>query len=84
VTRPRQDFALGSILHGVGIHLFSRYAAFQRMHPMSGGIGRVRRDHAADFRPYRRKWFDIDLAPLPASLQLSREETVINRRAKIS
>jgi hypothetical protein len=84
LTRPRRDFGLGSLLHGVGLHLFSRYAAWQRMHPMSGGVGRVRRDQLSDFMPYRRKLFGFELAPLPSSLQLSPEEAALNRGAKIS
>ena len=44
---------------------FNRYCAWQGMHPMSGGIGRVRLDRVTDYAPLRRERFDIDLAPLP-------------------
>jgi hypothetical protein len=46
---------------------FNRYCAWQGMHPMSGGIGRVRLDRATDYARLRRERFDIDLAPLPQS-----------------
>ena len=49
---------------------FNRYCAWRRMHPMSGGVGRVRRDGVADYIALRRAAFGFDLAPLPRSLQL--------------
>jgi radical SAM superfamily enzyme YgiQ (UPF0313 family) len=69
------------LAHSLGLHLFCRFAAFRRMHPMSGGIGRVYRDQASHYRHLRRKLFDIDLAPLPESLQLSEEDRMLNSRA---
>jgi hypothetical protein len=59
-------------------NLFSRYAAFRKMHPMSGGIGRVFLDHVDDYRKLRMNRFGFDLVPLPKSLQLSEEELVLN------
>jgi len=59
-------------------NVFSRYSAFRRMHPMSGGVGRVVRDHVDDYLPLRIKTFGFDLVPLPKSLQLSAEELVLN------
>jgi hypothetical protein len=67
--------------HGVALYLFSRFAAFRRMHPMSGGIGRVFRDRSTDYLYLRRKRFGISLAPLPASLQLSSHDAALNSRA---
>jgi hypothetical protein len=67
--------------HCIALHLFSRFAAFRQMHPMSGGIGRVFRDGNADYLYLRRKRFGVSLAPLPASLQLSSEDAAINSRA---
>jgi hypothetical protein len=52
---------------------FNRYCAWKGMHPMSGGIGRVRLDRAADYAVLRRQRFDIDLAPLPESRRLDAE-----------
>jgi radical SAM superfamily enzyme YgiQ (UPF0313 family) len=68
--------------HGIGLHLFSRFAAYRRMHPMSGGIGRVFRDQSKDYLYLRKKRFGISLAPLPASLQLSSEDEALNSRAR--
>ena len=56
---------------------FNRYCAWQGMHPMSGGIGRVRLDRATDYAPLRSERFDIDLAPLPQN----RRPEVDNRDA---
>lgn len=60
-------------LEGVGANLFARYAAMRRMHPMSGGVGRVALDHADRYRPLRRARFGYDLVPLPASLPAESE-----------
>ena len=67
--------------HGIALHLFSRFAAFRRMHPMSGGIGRVYRDGSDDYLYLRRRRFGVHLAPLPASLALSAEDEALNKRA---
>ncbi|HLV01413.1 MAG TPA: radical SAM protein [Acidobacteriota bacterium] len=55
-------------LGGLPSALFARLCAWRRMHPMSGGIGRLRKDHVRDFLDLRRKTFDFSLAPLPESL----------------
>jgi len=68
--------------HGIALHLFSRFAAFRRMHPMSGGIGRVYRDSNTDYLYLRRKRFGVSLAPLPASLQLSADDAALNTKAQ--
>jgi hypothetical protein len=56
---------------------FNRYCAWQGMHPMSGGICRVRLDRAADYAALRRKRFDIDLAPLPQSRRLEDNRAIV-------
>lgn len=61
--------------------VFKRYTASQRMHPMSGGVDRIRADTVADYASLRRAVYDIDLAPLPDSLSLSRHDEALNRRA---
>lgn len=68
---PNQSPALFRALEGFGLHLFSRFSAFRRTHPMSGGIGRVSLDAVDDYRGLRVKRFGFDLVPLPNSLQLS-------------
>ena len=69
---------------GLGLDLFSRYSAYRRMHPMSGGIGRVRRDRYDDYRNLRRKRFGFDIVPLPESLRLSIEDIELNNQARIT
>lgn len=59
--------------------VFSRYSAWRRTHPMSGGVGRVLRDRMDDFLALRRETFGFELAPLPRSLQLSAAEAALNR-----
>jgi len=61
---------------------FTRYCAWRRRHPMSGGVGRVRLDGAQDFLALRKKTFGCELAPLPRSLALPEEEDLANRRIK--
>ena len=68
----------------LGQPLFSRFAVWKKMHPMSGGISRVRLDSAADYRELRKRQFDIDQAPLPKSLALSPADAELNRRVKLA
>jgi pyruvate-formate lyase-activating enzyme len=68
----------------VAFPLFSRYCAWRKTHPMSGGIGRVRRDSVADYIAFRRSRYGIDLAPLPANLELSAPDAEMNRRVKLA
>jgi radical SAM superfamily enzyme YgiQ (UPF0313 family) len=72
-----------ALLSVAGYALQSRLAAAARLHPMAGGIGRVRLDRAADYAALRRR-FGFDLAPLPANLPLSAADEGINRRAKLA
>jgi hypothetical protein len=51
--------------------LFSRYSAFRRRHPMSGGVGLLHRDHVADYSGFRKGVFNVDRIPLPKSLVVS-------------
>jgi hypothetical protein len=73
-----------ALRHGIGLHFFSRFSAYRKVHPMSGGIGRVFRDGANDYIDLRRKRFGFELAPLPQSLQLSAEDAALNNRARVS
>jgi hypothetical protein len=79
--RPR---AVGGFLPYLGHPVFSRYAAERRMHPMSGGIGRVNVDSFADYRELRIRQFGYEQIPLPASLGLSSADAELNRRVKIA
>jgi hypothetical protein len=66
-----------------GASVQSRLGIARRVHPMSGGIGRVRRDHVDDHLPLRRRYFGLDRVPLPRSLALTAADQAINRRAKL-
>jgi pyruvate-formate lyase-activating enzyme len=59
--------------------VFSRYTAASRMHPMSGGVDRLRIDNVSDYISLRRQIYDIDLAPLPDNLVLSSHDENLNR-----
>jgi hypothetical protein len=49
----------------------SRLAAAQQMHPMAGGMHRVRLDTASEYIGLRRRCYGFDLAPLPRALSPS-------------
>jgi hypothetical protein len=51
------------------------------MHPMSGGVDRLRIDNVSDYISLRRQIYDIDLAPLPDNLVLSSHDENLNRQA---
>jgi hypothetical protein len=61
--------------------VFCRYTATHRKHPMAGGVDPIRIDTVSDYITLRRKRYDIDLAPLPASLQLTAQDEALNRSA---
>jgi hypothetical protein len=62
---------------------FVRFAVDQGMHPMDGGIYRFRLDAAKDYQHLRRKYYDIDLAPMPKSLKLSAQDDAFNRSKRL-
>jgi radical SAM superfamily enzyme YgiQ (UPF0313 family) len=73
-----------SVLFAVsGFSVMARMASARRVHPMAGGIARVRRDRVADYSALRRRAFGIERAPLPSSLALSKADEELNRRAKL-
>jgi radical SAM superfamily enzyme YgiQ (UPF0313 family) len=82
-TLKHKDIAAG-FLPGLGYPLFSRYCGWKRMHPMSGGVGRVRRDSAADYSALRKSRYGLDCVPLPLNLRLSERDEEMNRRVKIA
>ena len=81
-TFLRNPFSTDALV-GLNQPVFSRYSAYRRRHPMSGGVGLLRRDHAADYSRLRREIFGIDLAPLPKSLVLSEADAVRNAQARL-
>ena len=54
----------------LGSALFHRWSAHRNVHPMSGGIGRVKIDRASDYRERRVSTYGIELAQLPQSIAL--------------
>ena len=84
LLRGSRDFRLFGALFAVfGLSAMSRVAAARGVHPMAGGIARVRRDCADDYAELRRRVFGFELAPLPAGLALSPEDETLNRTAKL-
>jgi radical SAM superfamily enzyme YgiQ (UPF0313 family) len=84
LLRGQRDYRLFSTLFAVfGLSVMSRLAAAKRLHPMAGGIARVRRDSVGDYAGLRRRTFGLDLTPLPDSLALSEADAAVNRRAKL-
>jgi radical SAM superfamily enzyme YgiQ (UPF0313 family) len=67
----RSRSVLAESAKNMAFSLFSRYCAWRQMHPMSGGVRRVRRDGVKDFISLRKETFGFELTPLPQSLQLS-------------
>ena len=62
---------------------FCRWCAKNRIHPMSGGSGRITIDHMRDYSGCREKLFGVSgLLPLPQSLTLSPADTDLNRQAR--
>jgi radical SAM superfamily enzyme YgiQ (UPF0313 family) len=78
-----KESAMNVMLQSIGGPFFSRFAAFCRMHPMSGGVGRVILDNCRDYAALRRQRFGFDLVPLPRSLQLSPADALMNATAKL-
>ena len=74
----------GGLLPYFGHPVFSRFSAWRKVHPMSGGMFRVRCDSAADYRELRRSRYGLDLVPLPKSLVLSQADAELNRKVKIA
>ncbi len=75
-ARLRSHGVLKRSTGSLAMSLFSRYCAWRKLHPMSGGVRRVRLDNAADFLALRQRTFGFTLAPLPQSLQLPEGETL--------
>ena len=75
----RKKSDLSKFLVDVAATLFTRYATYKGMHPMSGGIRRILLDTAEDYRRLRRECFGCDLVPLPENLELSPSEQRLNQ-----
>jgi coproporphyrinogen III oxidase-like Fe-S oxidoreductase len=78
-VRFRNRRVLAKSMGSVAMSLFSRYCAWRRTHPMSGGITRVRLDGVDDFLSLRKEAFGFEQAPLPRSLPLPAAQGPWNR-----
>jgi hypothetical protein len=76
--------AVGGLLAYLANPLFSRLSAAKRLHPMSGGIGRVRLDSVSAYLRLREQQFGFKQVPLPRSLQLSKLDAELNRGVKLA
>ena len=85
VCRRTRDFRRRQALYAVAGHsALSRIAVLSGLHPMAGGVGRVRLDGAADYEETRRAVYGLARAPLPRSLALSKADIESNRRASVA
>lgn len=73
-TRNRKRRLVGGSVGGIAMSIFNRYCAWRKMHPMSGGIGRVRLDSTDNYLRLRQRTFGFALAPLPKSIELPEAE----------
>jgi len=70
---------LKRVAGNLAMSLFNRYCAWRSMHPMSGGIRRVRLDGVSDYLSLRKATYGFEQAPLPRSLQLPDSESQLNK-----
>ncbi len=80
--RNRRPGVLKRSMGGMAMSLFSRYSAWKRRHPMSGGIRRVHLDGADDYLRLRQRTYGFALTPLPKSLQVPVAELELNNGRK--
>jgi hypothetical protein len=77
--RFRLPAKLKRAVGNLGMSFFNRYCTLRAMHPMSGGIRRVRLDGVRDFISLRRSTFGFERVPLPTSLPLPAAENLVNQ-----
>lgn len=70
-----QGRKLARSMGSMAMSIFSRYCAWRQLHPMSGGVRRVRLDGVHEYLSRRQQTFDFELAPLPQTLQLPAAES---------
>lgn len=59
----RKEGAVARSAGNLAMSMFSRYCAWRRTHPMSGGIKRLRLDGVDDYLALRKKSYSFELAP---------------------
>src|SRR5436190_10603123 len=81
--KPRPGTAASEYSFLIKTSAFARYSAFRGVHPFSGGVGKVRRDHVSEYLDLRERTFGRRLFPLPLNLELSHADQKLNRKAKL-
>ena len=81
-VRHREFFP--DVVPGFFAKVFHRYCVAKKMHPMSGGWGKVDLDSEMDHLELREKTYGYERVPLPQSLRLSPADAELNRRVKIA
>jgi hypothetical protein len=81
--KPRAGEAASEYSFLIKTSIFARYSAFRGVHPFSGGMGKVRRDHVSEYMPLRERTYGRSLFPLPLNLELSDADQELNRNAKL-
>ena len=81
--KPRPGTAKSEYSFLIKTSAFARYSAFRGVHPFSGGMGKVRRDHLREDVALRERTYGRSLFPLPLNLELSKADQELNRNAKL-
>jgi len=63
----------------IGAVAFNRLWAANRIHPMSGGVGRLKIDNARELKDLRMRTYGFEHAPLPRNLDLGSVEEKANK-----
>ena len=84
LTRSERHSTIDSAVGVAAGTLFHRLCAWQRTHPMSGGIKRTRIDSANDYASLRRASYGFDHAPLPANLTLPEIDQEFSRHGNLA
>jgi len=63
--------------------VFNYLTAKQRMHPNAGGLKKTDVDTVQEYMDYRKTQYGFELVPLPDSLELSKRDEAINKKAKL-
>jgi radical SAM superfamily enzyme YgiQ (UPF0313 family) len=84
LSKGRNDYRKAAAVFAVAAATVqARVAIRQRLHPFAGGVWRVQRDRVDDYRELRRRFYGLDLVPLPGSLSLSAADQETNRTARL-
>jgi hypothetical protein len=71
---------LAQSIGSITMSLFTRFCTWRHLHPMSGGMKRVRLDCVTDYIRWRKETYGFEYAPLPSSLHLPGAESLLQPR----